>query len=236
VVGGCPYTDPDPEAHVRLIFDLAERFAVPADFHLDFDLDARRMTLPFVIEETLRRGFQGRVAVGHVTKLAAAPPETVARLADAMAEAGIAVVALPATDLFINGRGHDRLVPRGIAPLPVLARAGVTVAIGTNNVMNPFTPYGDAALLRLANLFANAAQLGRPSDLAFAFSTIGAGAAAVLGRPWAIEIGASADLVEIDAPDQATAVARPATCRTTWKAGRRTVHRPPPELVSPIWA
>lgn len=233
VVGGCPYTDPDPEAHVRLIFDLAERFAVPADFHLDFDLDARRMTLPFVIEETVRRGFQGRVAVGHVTKLSAAPPETVARLADAMAEAGIAVVALPATDLFINGRGHDRLVPRGIAPLPTLAESGVTVAIGTNNVMNPFTPYGDASLPRLANLYANALQLGRPRDLALALSTIGAGAAAVLGNSWAIATGAAADLVELDAPDPATAVARPAACRTAWKSGQRTVHRPPPEFAWP---
>jgi cytosine deaminase len=233
VVGGCPYTDPDPEAHVRLIFDLAERFAVPADFHLDFDLDARRMTLPFVIEETVRRGFQGRVAVGHVTKLSAAPPETVARLADAMAAAGIAVVALPATDLFINGRDHDRMIPRGIAPLPALAEAGVTVAIGTNNVMNPFTPYGDASLLRLVNLFANTAQLGRPRDLAMAFATIGPGAAAVLGRPWAIEKGAVADLIELDTADSATAVARPATCRAAWKAGRQTVRQSPAELLVP---
>jgi cytosine/creatinine deaminase len=232
-VGGCPYTDPEPETHVRLIFDLAERFAVPADFHLDFDLDATAMTLPYVIAETRRRGFAGRVAVGHVTKLSAAPPDVVARLAAELAGAGIAVVALPATDLFINGRAHDHLVPRGVAPLAALAAAGVTVAIGTNNVMNPFTPYGDASLLRLANLFANAAQLGRPRDLALAFATITTGPAKVLDRPWGLDVGAAADLIEIDAPDPMTAVATPAQCLAGWKAGRQTFEHRPATLLGP---
>lgn len=231
VVGGCPYTDPEPETHVRLIFDLAERFAVPADFHLDFDLDARRMTLPLVIEGTRRRGFAGRVAVGHVTKLAAASPGEVARLGDAMAEAGVAVVALPATDLFINGRDRDRLVPRGVAPLSALAAREATVAVGTNNVMNPFTPYGDASLLRLANLFANQAHLGRPSELAMAFATITSGAAGAMGRPWGLAVGAVADLIEIDAADPATAVATPARCTAGWKAGRQTFRQAPVELL-----
>jgi cytosine deaminase len=231
VMGGCPYTDPEPEAHVRLIFDLAERFGVPADFHLDFDLDATHMTLPFVIAETRRRGYEGRVVLGHVTKLSAAAPDEVARLAASLAEAGIAVVALPATDLFINGRDRDRLVPRGVAPLDRLAASGVTVAIGTNNVMNPFTPYGDANLLRLANLYANQAQLRRPQDLAWAFDTITGGAAAAIGRSWGLAVGGPADLVEIDAPDAATAVATPAPVRAGWKAGQPTFRQPPVELL-----
>lgn len=231
VVGGCPYTDPEPETHVRLIFDLAERFGVPADFHLDFDLDPTRMTLPFVIAETRRCGFQGRVALGHVTKLSAASPDEVVWLGEALAEAGIAVVALPATDLFINGRDRDRLVPRGVAPLDRLAGCGVTVAIGTNNVMNPFTPYGDADLLRLANLHANQAQLRRPRELASAFDTITSGAAAAIGRRWGLKVGGPADLVEIDAPDAAAAVAKPARVRAGWKAGRPTFRQPPAELL-----
>lgn len=231
VVGGCPYTDPEPEAHVRLIFDLAEKFGVKADFHLDFDLDATRMTLPFVIEETRRRGYEGRVALGHVTKLSAASPDEVARLAEALAESGIAVVALPATDLFINGRDRDRLVPRGVAPLDRLAASGVTVAIGTNNVMNPFTPYGDTSLLRLANLHANQAQLGRPAELARVFGMITNGAAAAMGRGWGIAVGGPADLVEIEAPDPATAVATPARAIAGWKAGRPTFRQPAVELL-----
>ena len=42
LVGGCSYTDPDPAAHIARIFDLAERFGVAADFHVDFNLDPVR--------------------------------------------------------------------------------------------------------------------------------------------------------------------------------------------------
>lgn len=39
LVGGCPYTDPEPAEHIRRIFALAMRHDVAVDFHLDFDLD-----------------------------------------------------------------------------------------------------------------------------------------------------------------------------------------------------
>ena len=74
LVGGCPYTDPDPDRHVELIFDLAEEFDVNVDFHLDFDLDPAQSGIPKIAAETRRRGYQGRVSVGHVNKLSAMPP------------------------------------------------------------------------------------------------------------------------------------------------------------------
>src|SRR5437764_4337293 len=39
VIGGCPYTDTDPNAHLARIFDLAQEFDIDVDLHLDFDLD-----------------------------------------------------------------------------------------------------------------------------------------------------------------------------------------------------
>ena len=90
-------------------------------------------------------------------------PTSARRLADA----GVAVTVLPATDLFLMGRGHDHNVPRGVAPRRIAARAhGVTCSLATNNVLNPFTPFGDCSLIRMANLYANIAQLGRADDLA----------------------------------------------------------------------
>lgn len=116
LVGGCPYTDPDPAGHVRRIFDLAERFGTPVDFHADFDLDPEGSALPFILAETERRGFGGRVSVGHATKLSAMEPEAVEETARRLAATGIAVTVLPATDLFLTGRNTKRLVPRGVAP------------------------------------------------------------------------------------------------------------------------
>ena len=60
------------------------------------------------------------------------------------------------------GRGHDRDVPRGVAAAHRLLDHGVACSIATNNVLNPFTPFGDCSLVRMANLYANIAQIGRP--------------------------------------------------------------------------
>jgi len=234
LVGGCPYTDPKPAEHVRLIFDLAQTFGVAVDFHLDFDLDPQNSGLPAVIRETRARGYGGRVSIGHVTKLAAMAPEDVVTYARQLADAGIALTVLPATDLFLMGRGADRLVPRGLAPAALLRANGVLTTAASNNILNPFTPFGDASLGRMANLYANVAQLARDEDMAAAFDMVTADAARLMGGPpRALVEGAPADLVLIDAPDPAMAVRQAAPVLAGWKAGRQTFIRPRPTLLRP---
>jgi cytosine deaminase len=233
LVGGCPYTDPDPGEHIRLIFDLGARYDVPVDFHIDFDLNAAGSNLPRVISETLARGYEGRVSVGHATKLSAMAPGEVDHLARQLAEAGISVTVLPSTDLFLMGRGSDRLVPRGLAPGPSLHRQGVNISVASNNILNPFTPYGDASLGRMANLYANVAQLALDADLRAAFAAVSSDAARLLGTPYGLAEGGVADIVLIDAPDPATAVRTIAPVLAGWKRGRKTFSRPRAALLRP---
>ena len=231
LVGGCSYTDPDPDEHIRRIFALAERFGVAVDFHVDFDLVPTGSHLPAIIAETRRLGWEHRVICGHATKLSAWPTGEVDAMAVRLAESGIGIVALPATDLFLLGRDAETLVPRGIAPLLQLARAGVVTAVATNNILNPFTPFGDANLLRMANLFANVAQLSRESDLDAVFGMVAGNAASLLRRPHGVTLGAAADLVLIDAISPADAVRRIAPVRAGWKNGRKSFERPPARLL-----
>jgi cytosine deaminase len=233
LVGGCPYTDPDPDAHIRLIFDMAERHGVRVDFHLDFDLEPSGSSLPAVIFETKRRHYAGRVSVGHVTKLSAMAPEMVASAAERMAEAGIGLTVLPATDLFLMGRGADRLVPRGLAPAHMLRAKGVVTSVASNNILNPFTPYGDGSLNRMANLYANVAQLSRDEDLRHAFAAVTSEAARLIGAPYGLREGEAADIVLIDAPDPQSAVREIAPVVAGWKRGAKTFSRPRPVLLRP---
>ena len=235
LVGGCPYTDPQPVEHIRRIFDLGERRQVPIDFHLDFDLDPRRSNLPEVIAQTMARGYEGRVSVGHVTSLSATTPAELETLGKRLAKAGIAVTALPATDLFLMGREFDSLTPRGVAPIHRLAAQGVVTTISTNNVLNPFTPFGDASLMRMANLYANIAHIGAPADLARIFDMITVMPAKLVGKGRkGLEVGAPADLVIFDASSSSEAVAEIAPAVTGWKDGRQTFLRPPPQLLRSV--
>jgi cytosine deaminase len=230
LVGGCTYTDPDPQAHIARIFALGERFGVDVDFHTDFDLRPDGAHLPLILAEAERRRHAGRIACGHVTKLAAWTAAEVDLIAPRLAAANIGVVTLPATDLFLLGRDATGLVPRGLAPLQRLRAGGTPTALATNNMLNPFTPYGDGNLLRIANLYANVAQLARDAELASAFAMVGEEAAAMLGRTAALAPGAAADLVLFDASDAADAVRRIAPALRGWKAGRESFARPPVEI------
>jgi len=231
LIGGCPYTDPDPRRHIDLIFDLAERYGVAVDFHLDFDLEPANTNLPAVIEETLRRGYQGRVSIGHVTNLSAMAPEDVLAIAQKLAGAGIALTVLPSTDLFLNGRAYDRLVPRGVAPAHVLAGAGVVTSIASNNILNPFTPYGDASLIRIANLYANVAQLSRPDDLRAVFDMVSGAAARQMGAAHGLDVGNVADIVLLDCDSPEAAVGGIARVLRGWKRGRKSFENGRPVIL-----
>src|SRR5262249_5147167 len=129
LIGGCPYTDSDPHGHIARIFAIATRFDLDIDFHLDFDLDASRMDVEEVCRQTVQHRYGGRVAVGHATKLSAAPPDRLEAIAARIADAGVAVTVLPATDLFLMGRQHAHNVPRGVAPAHKLHAHGVTCSL-----------------------------------------------------------------------------------------------------------
>ncbi len=226
LVGGCPYTDPDPQAHVARIFALARKHDVDVDFHLDFSLDPSRTDLPAVIEATRAHGYAGRVTIGHVTNLSALEPQARAVIGRTLAEAGIALTVLPATDLFLMGRGQAFNVPRGIAPAHLLAADGVATAIASNNILNPFTPLGDAALVRMANLYANVMQLGRDAEIDQVFDMVSRNPAEIMRIVYGLRVGGPADMVVLDADDPRSAVRTSALALGGWKAGRKTFSRP----------
>ena len=144
LVGGCPYNDTDGPAHVDRVFALAREFACDVDFHADFADEPVHRHVDVIVDRTERHGWQGRVAIGHLTELAACDPAEQARIAGRLRAAGTAVITLPATDLYLMGRQDARNVRRGLTPVRRLLAAGVTVAAATNNVQNAFTPAGNA--------------------------------------------------------------------------------------------
>ena len=232
LIGGCPYTDSDPHGQIARIFAMARQFDRDIDFHLDFDIDPSRMDLEEVCRCTQAAGWGGRVTVGHVTKLSAIGPERFAAIAKSLADAGVAVTVLPATDLFLMGRNHDHHVPRGVTAAHRLLDHGVVCSIASNNVLNPFTPFGDCSLIRMANLYANVAQIGRPAELASCLDMVTALPAKLMNlRNYGIAVGNPADLVALDCTDRAGAIAEIVRPLFGMKHGRRTFVCPPARLL-----
>ncbi len=233
LLGGCPYTDTDPEAQIERLFALARRHDVDLDFHLDFDLDPSWMHLDAICRETERAGYGGRVAVGHATKLSMLPPDALAAVARRVADAGVAVTVLPATDLYLMGRDRTHAVPRGLTPAHRLKEAGVCCSVATNNVLNPFTPFGDGSLLRMANLYANAAQVG-PEGFQACLDLVTVDPARLMRlSDYGIAVGHPADLVVLDAPSATDALAAIAEPIMGFRKGRQSFSRPAAQLLPP---
>src|SRR5262249_42786804 len=135
LLGGAPRYDSDEAGQIRRIFALAREFDVDIDIHLDVGNTPDGMNIHLVrqLTDQYRRG--GRVVVGHMAKLSLLPPDQMTALARQLADAGIAVTVLPATDLFLMGRDRDHSVVRGVADANALCRHGVNCSLSTNNVL-----------------------------------------------------------------------------------------------------
>ncbi|HUB11007.1 MAG TPA: amidohydrolase family protein [Acetobacteraceae bacterium] len=234
VVGAAPNYDPDHAGQIRRIFELSHQFDVDIDMHLDSGNSPDEMDIHLVCELTEKYKMGGRVAVGHACKYALLSPERLAGLAKRIADAGVAVTVLPATDLFMMGRDQEHSVRRGVADVNTLLEHGVNCSISTNNVLNPFTPLGDCSLLRMANLQANVCQISHAGRLRDCFSMLTEGSARLLNlRDYGIQAGNPADLVVIDAKTPEQAVAEICPPLAAFKRGRRTVTRQRTELHRP---
>ena len=225
LVGGCPYNDTDARAQVDIVFRLAKEFGVDADFHVDFFDEPEHLHVRYIAEQTIRHGWQGRVAVGHLTELAALPPAEQDAIIAEIREAGLGVIALPATDLYLMGRGDARNVRRGLAPVKRLLAAGVPVAAASNNVRNAFTPVGTADLALMGYLVSIGCHMGTPRDLLDVLAMLTEHPARILGLGGAaVTPGARADLVVWDAERTEDVIAALAPRRLVVKRGRVTVE------------
>ena len=234
VVGAAPYTDSNPKGQIDRVFEMAREFDVDIDMHLDFGPTHDELDILYVCELTDKFNYGGRVAVGHVTKLSTMDMDRFDEIAKRVADAGVAVTVLPSTDLFLMGRHMDHNVMRGVVPVHRMLGAGVNCSLSSNNVLNPFTPFGDCSLIRMANLYANICQVGKRDDMIECYNMVTRRSARLLRLDdYGVETGNAADLVVHGCGDPATAVAELVPPVAAFKRGRRTFTRQPAALHRP---
>jgi len=234
VVGGAPRYDPDRAGQIDRIFALAREYAVDVVIRLAGGRVPGELDVSKVCDHADRLGWCGRVAIVHGSKYASLPPEPLRQLGRRLGDAGVAVAVLPATDLFNNGRHMDHNVLRGVADANTLIALGANCSISTNNVLDPFRPFCDCWVVRIANLYANTVRGGTKEDLAELFAMITGLPARILRRDdYGIAPGNPADLViwNVDSPaDVIASIAQPVA---GFKRGRRTFVRTAPFLQRP---
>ena len=217
LVGGCPALDADGRGLISVILAAATEAGVGIDLHVDETLDASMLTLSELARQVRDTGFAHAVAASHCVSLAMQTKDVQASVAAEAADAGIAVIVLPQTNLFLQGRGHRAPMPRAIAPIDVLRQAGVHVAAGGDNVQDPFNPVGRSDPLETAALLVMAAH----QVPALAYTMVSNDARQLMGLPRvALEPGDPADFLAIDAPSPRGAIADASPDRRVYRRGR----------------
>lgn len=216
-VGGAPQFDERPGESVRLLVRMAAEAGLQIDLHLDETTDARMFTLELYAAEVERHGLSGRATASHCVSLGQQARAKAERAVAALARAGIGVVTLPQTNLWLQGRGEVTRVRRGLTAISLLLKAGVVVAGGGDNWRDPFNPLGRIDPLETAALLVAAAHLSPEA----AYAAVSARARRVLGLPpIAVEEGSRADLLAIRARSIGEAVASADPDRWVFRAGR----------------
>jgi cytosine deaminase len=234
-VGAAPYVDPDPRGQIERVFRMARDFDVDIDMHLDLGDSPEHMDAGFVCDITERYGYGGRVTIGHVTKMSLLEPHRFDALARRLREAGVAVTVLPSTDLYLMGRGQARQPgARGVLAAHELLQHGVNCSLSTNNVLNPFTPFGDCSMLRMANLYANVCHVGTAEGMRACLSMVTDRSARLLRlEDYGLAVGKAADIVVLDCTTPEQGVAELALPLYGFKRGHKTFTRKPAQLHRP---
>jgi cytosine deaminase len=232
VVGGRPHGDPvaalDYDRHINAIFEIAE--GRPVDMSVDAIFPARRSAPPDpdalgvsrLAEAVIRHAYPaGAVTAHHVLALSAVGNLAASRVIDRVCEAGMNIITLPTSNLFTEGRADDDNPRRGLTRVKEFLRAGVNLAVGTDNLDDTYLPFANMNLLLEAHVCACAAHLGSKDERRALLLSVTHNAARVLAlEGYGTAVGCRADLVVLDTTDHGSIVMTQPEKTHVIKAGR----------------
>lgn len=197
-LGAVVYRNDDLQSKIEKVFHLAARNSLPLDFHVDEGLHPDARGLHAIAARAQGRGWHGRVMCSHASSLSVQPREEAEATLALCASAGLHLVALPTTSLYLQGAWDGTPVERGITRLTEASGQGVSVCLATDNVADAFYPYGSYDIMETFGLGVQAGHLTSPMGW---LDSITINPAKALGLEWdgLIRPGCLADLVLLSA-------------------------------------
>ncbi len=198
LLGAFVYRNEHLHTKLARVFELAAQHHLDLDFHVDEGLDIDAQGLRAIAELTIKHRYEGRVTCGHACSLSVQTQADAQSTLQLCALAQIHLVALPSTNLYLQGDWDKTPVERGITRLKEALALDVSTSIATDNVADGFYPYGSYDLFETFGLGVQVAHLS-PADAWL--SAITTHPAQAMRLPWSGQIheGCPADLVLLHA-------------------------------------
>jgi cytosine/creatinine deaminase len=235
VVGGIPHferTMADGAESVRLLCELAAERGLCVDMHCDETDDPLSRHIETLAQQTVRLGMQGLVTGSHLTSMHSMDNYYVSKLIPLIAEARVSAIANPLVNITLQGRHDSYPRRRGMTRVPELLAAGVDVAFGHDDVMDPWYGLGSADMLEVAHMGLHVAQMTGQDAMRACFRAVTATPAKILGLDgYGLEPGCHADFVLLQARDPVEAIRLRAARLAVVRRGR-VISRTSPLVAS----
>ncbi|MDD2371056.1 MAG: amidohydrolase family protein [Firmicutes bacterium] len=220
-VGGSPHAHDNWEELTDKLFTIAVRNNLPIDFHVNESDNPDIRNFEQIADLTMKYGYEGLVSCGHVTALNAVDDQTAARVIAKAKKADLQIITLPSCNLYLMGRNDKQPIRRGVTRIREFLEAGVNISYASDNICDPFRPFGNGDMLEEGLLTAQVAQMATKSELetVFRMGTINP-AKTLLLKDYGLGIGKQADLVIFDTDSVAEALIRQATRSYVIKKGK----------------
>ncbi|MBK6567656.1 amidohydrolase family protein [Candidatus Aalborgicola defluviihabitans] len=230
VVGGIPHferTMAEGAASVKLLCEIAAERGLPVDMHCDESDDPHSRHIETLAFETQRLGLQGRVTGSHLTSMHSMDNYYASKLIALMAEAQVHVASNPCVNITLQGRFDTYPKRRGMTRVPELMAAGLTVAFGQDDMLDPWYSLGCADMLDVASMGLHVAHMTSQSAMRQCFEAITTNPARILQlEGYGIAKSCHADFVLLQARDPVEALRLKATRLKVFKRGKLLAQTP----------
>lgn len=220
LLGGLPADSKDPIEHIKQILDLALKYDVDIDMHIDETDDPGSLTIKDLARETIKRGYQGRVTADHCCSLAANKIKDLTEVFELARKSKLNIVSLPSTNLCLQGKNDKKAPRRGITRVKALLENVISVMLGSDNIRDSFNPFGNADLLEEALIAAHGCYLNSPADLEKVFKMISSYPRKNLNFEQKIKVGMEANFIVLDQNHPAEAVVEQSRIAAVFEDGK----------------
>jgi cytosine/creatinine deaminase len=159
IIGGLPGKDKGrEEKHLEVLLSTAKRLKKMVHVHVDQLNTASEGETELLVKKTKEYGMQGRVVGIHGISIAAHPKKYREKLYASMKRAGVMMISCPTA--WIDNRRSEDPAPthNAITPVDEMVPAGVTVALGVDNICDIYVPHIDGSMWSELHLLMAAAR------------------------------------------------------------------------------
>ena len=148
ILGGVvvpPFDKKDTSKLLKNMIQLANKYKLEIDLHIDESIIEPGAGIKVLLETIENLKINSiPITCSHLSSLISLSHREILNLGEKMAEKNIKVIALPLTNFWLLNRSNKTTsFKRPVAPIKQLQKSHVDVSIGSDNVQDPWYPFGN---------------------------------------------------------------------------------------------